>query len=82
MKDKDLLSSNWTNSGKMLDPAVFATVNGNKQIFVLNNELINDNSLAEMLTQDKEKQFYNWEQEKSLELNEQQNNKNGSSPIG
>ena len=65
----------------MLDPVVFATVNKKKQIFEPNNELI-DNSLAEMLTQDQEKQFYNWEQEKSPEFNEQQNNKNGSSSIG
>ena len=42
----------------MLDPVVFATVNKKKQIFEPNNELI-DNSLAEMLTQDQEKQFYN-----------------------
>ena len=73
VKEEDLFSLNWTNPGKMLYLVVCAIVIGKKQIFESNKKLI-EGSLAEILTQDQEKQFYNDQQEKSLKFNKQENN--------
>ena len=64
----------------MLDPVVCTTVNKTKQLFESNNELI-DTLLAEISTQDREKQFYYDEKQDSPEVNEQENTEQESSFI-
>ena len=81
VKEEDLFSLNWTNPGKMLYLVVCATVIEKKQIFASNKKLI-ESSLAETLTQDQEKQFYNDQQEKSPKFNKQENNEYKSTSIG
>ena len=50
-----------THSGKLIDPMICATVNGNKHIFEPNSEI---------LTQDQDKHFYHDEQQNSAEVNQ------------
>ena len=59
---------------------VCTTVNKTKQLFESNNELI-DTSLAEISTQDREKQSYHDEKQDSPEVNEQENTEQESSFI-
>ena len=59
---------------------VCTTVNKTKQLFESNNELI-DTLLAEISTQDREKQFYYDEKQDSPEVNEQENTEQESSFI-
>ena len=65
----------------MLYLVVCATVIERKQIFESKKKLI-ESSLAETLTQDQEKQFYNDQQEKSPKFNKQENNEYKNTSIG